>query len=221
MTRRAAIVAALALVSLLAGCAGVDPVRPAVLPTPSPSVSTPTTFAVVGDSLSAGCVPYPGTTPDDCSWIFSADDDPRLEYVGGWVQSGAQSTLMAESVSPGRADVLVILAGTNNVFGNVPLSRLQTDLDSITDTVESRDVLLLAIPPMESEAGTTTVADVNAYLKLLAADRGWNYFDPWSEYRAEDGHWVTGVAPDGVHPTADIQQTTGRRIAAYIDGLTL
>ena len=217
MVRRAATAIALALVALLAGCATV-PTSSATHPR-SAATDQVVTFAAVGDSLSGGCVPFPGTAPDACSWIFTTDDDPRLHYVGGWVQRGATSTVIADSVRPVEADFLVILAGTNNVLTGVPLEQLEVDFDSIADTVDPHQVVLLAIPPIDFKADTTAVRDTNAFLKLLAQDRGWRYFNPWSEYRDTNDRWKADLAPDGIHPIDRVQTEIGNRIAGYLDGI--
>ncbi|WP_022919278.1 SGNH/GDSL hydrolase family protein [Ruania albidiflava] len=156
------------------------------------------TIAVVGDSITVGSDPTfaPGQVSED-SWVRYAVGDP-VELTGGWARWGATTAEMAAAVEPVPADVLVIMAGTNDLAAGTPTAQVAQNLEDIVATVGAQDVLLCAVPPLD--ARPDVVPPFNEFLERTAEDRGWAWVDPAAEIRSE-GHFAPGMSVDGVHPT--------------------
>jgi lysophospholipase L1-like esterase len=77
-------------------------------------------FAVVGDSITAGSLPLRGDkVPGAGPWIPVVDVDP-LDLTGGLAVPGATTEDLSAAVTPLTGDLLVIMAGTNDLFQQVP-----------------------------------------------------------------------------------------------------
>jgi lysophospholipase L1-like esterase len=195
----AAVLAAAALLAL-AGCT-----------TPATDVVT---FAVAGDSLTAWdnqSFPEWDGELDDITWTKWAIS-PTVELAGGYARGFATTADIAAGMVPVHADVLVIMASTNDLDE----TEVATMLDSIDDIVsasEIEEVLLSAIPPFEQYAPLVDIH--NEALHALATERGWTWIDPWAELRDGDD-WVDGFTGDGVHPTAEGAKIAGAAIAVAI-----
>jgi lysophospholipase L1-like esterase len=203
---------AVVVVGLLITPAPVDGIAPATLAqallgrghrdVPADTV----TFAVVGDSISAWDPSYANAHP----WQDGAATLP-LAFVGGWAVPGATTTqMLAESA--GRlpeADVLVIMAGTNDLLPEVtdhrPASTL-VRIDAIVRASGATRVVLSAVAPNDLRPDETAV--LNAHLAALARLRGWTWVDPWVEVRSADGTYVEATTTDGIHP----RPATARRV---------
>ncbi len=182
------------------------------------------TVAYVGDSLTS---PDRELTvgPNPATWTADVDAHRRLRVIGGWAKYSSTSTVMAQNVTPLEADILVILSGSNDLIMDVPIEQQAANLDHITATIVTKRVVIVALPPMNPRAVGAYVEIRNAQLQQLAADRGWEWFDPWGPYSqvyhsAEYGDlhmWATGACIwDGVHPTPDVNHAIGRALASYL-----
>lgn len=174
--------------------------------------------AFAGDSITAGCQTELTGGPDPCSWTAAVDAAPGIRVVGGWAQWGAPSSLIAQQVEPVDAEVLVVLAGTNDVFIGIPFDEQRESMDAIAAVVGAPDVVVLALPPISDLVEPAAVEGRNRQLRELAEARGWLWVDPWGEFVADDEpyEWVPGAAPDGVHPVEEVQAAVGQRIAAAL-----
>lgn len=209
---------------LVAGAAVVVgmlmPVAPAVAdrglyipPTVRASATVqPLTFAAVGDSITAW-VDYNGV---ECqTWPRLAQDD-KLVLAGGWAKGGAKLELMLASVTPVAADVLVIMAGTNDL-GDRWGTPMQTRLDqiqAIAATVGVADVVIMAVAPLNGNP--MWAAEQNEATQILASQLGWAWFDPWTSLRAPDGQWVAGWSVDGLHPTVEGQAVVAGAVRSFL-----
>src|SRR5699024_6264776 len=120
---------------------------------PGESTNDPTgtdqlTIAVVGDSITVGSDPTfaPGQVSED-SWVRYAVGDP-VELAGGWARWGATTAEMAAAADPVPADVLVIMAGTNDLAAGTPTAQVARSLEQIVAEVGADEVLLCAVPPL-------------------------------------------------------------------------
>ncbi len=183
---------------------------------PSTARTDPLTFTVVGDSLTSGTAP--GSTPEDVdggSWVHAATGKP-LRYTGGWAVAGATTAQMLAGVEPVTADVVVIMAGTNDLVQSVPTDVTLADLTAIATRVGAGRVLLCAIPPSQDYAASAE--GLNRSLAALARSNGWGFVDPWSSVD-DEGSWVAGASLDGVHPVLAVARTVGAVIrTALLDG---
>ena len=123
------------------------------------------------------------------SWATYVVDD-GFAFAGGWAEWGATTAMMADSVGPIEADVLVVLAGTNDVAFGIPFDESAANLDRIVDVVGIEDVVVVSIPPMDAfPAGAEAYND---RLDDLAGDRGWRFVDASAGLRTADGGSATG-----------------------------
>jgi lysophospholipase L1-like esterase len=192
-------ISVLLLAVAVTGCAMGEPFLPpvplAVVASPSPSAApSPVRIGVVGDSLSSGGVDE-ALPSDPGAWT----DYLRAPYevAGGWAQPGATSSVMADGLRPFSADVVVILAGTNDVMLGVPADQTLQNILRIRGTADAPAVVLSAVPPSASFGDRA--AALNTSLAALAKEQGWTFVDPWKDVRRGNG-WVPGVSPDGIHP---------------------
>ena len=156
------------------------------------------TIAVVGDSITQASAPTfaPGQVSED-SWVRYAVGDP-IELTGGWARWGATTAEMAAAASPVDADILVIMAGTNDLAVGTEPEQVAADLQRIVDQVGADQVLLCAVPPID--ARPEAVPPFNEFLSQTAAANGWAWTDPAAGIRSE-GTFEPGMSVDGVHPT--------------------
>ncbi|PTT18303.1 hypothetical protein DBR36_09540, partial [Microbacterium sp. HMWF026] len=191
--RRFATIGILLLASASAGCAGVvapDSSPPSGTPTGSPtSVVTPRSVFVVGDSNSTG---FRGTLAEGLdageAWA-AALPDSFFPIVQGWARDGATTADMRQAVRAGaRADVLLIMAGTNDLIAGLAADAILAHVADIADGVESPTVVLLAVAPLDALASEAAV--LNDAFESLARENGWDFLDPWAGMRRGDGTWI-------------------------------
>jgi lysophospholipase L1-like esterase len=134
---------------------------------------------------------------------------PTVDFVGGWAVPGAPTAAMRAGARPVAADVLVLMAGTNDVRLGVDWPETEDNLVAIVETVGIGRVLVSAIPPYDPDPGRSV--DFNRRLEKLAADRGWTFLTPWSTFD-DDGSWTAGASADGVHPVPSVAAEVGRQL---------
>ena len=221
MHRRALLVVLLAVLGLSA-CSSAAPARPrATAPAmtsrpPDAAVS----FVVVGDSITAGPIPIQATGPQEQdvqqfgrgSWLPEAKGAP-LRFLGGWAVSGATTEEMRAGVVHAKADVVVVMAGTNDVLRMVPWEQTRANLLAIVDRVGVHDVVLSAVPP--ADPSPSAREEFNDRLRSLADKRGWHLVDPWVSVE-QHGRWTPGASADGVHPTQATADAAGEVLRAAV-----
>lgn len=198
----------------LAGCAAVPQISTEPLARQSARADlAPVTFAVVGDSITA----WTSLQPGESSWVGAARA-PRVALVGGWAVSGATTSDMLESIDVvPDADVLVIMAGTNDFLPEFPDWTLDASLQRITAIAAATGidrVVLSAIAPNDHRSATTT--EFNEALAQLASRHHWTWIDPWSSVRTSAGAFVPGVSADGIHPSVQVEMQVGTALRAAI-----
>lgn len=162
------------------------------------------TFAAVGDSITAWDPPYDSDPLN--SWVTAAVGDDLL-IGGGWARSGARLELMLASVKPTDADVLVVMAGTNDVRHTTPVEDRLVRLAAVIETIGIDEVVIAAVPPLDSDPVGARVW--NDALSAYATAHGITHIDPWRTLRALDNTWVAGASVDGIHPTHSAAATAG------------
>jgi hypothetical protein len=195
-----------------AGCGAEGDTTAAPLAT-----DAPTTFAVVGDSITAGDAPIDGTQViGPGSWVPAAEA-PGLVFAGGWAVPGTTTEDMRAGVGPVDADVLVVMGGSNDLLVPLDWATSERNLREIVATAGVAEVVLSAIPPRDEYA--QAAVEYNARLRELAAREGWEYVDPWVPF-AQEGTFRSGASLDGVHPTQRVADEVGVAIqAAVLDGV--
>ena len=211
--RVGAALAVLACASMIVGCSASAPADGNGSPEPS-AVAAHGRFAAVGDSITDADSPDFATGNfGAASWATYVVDD-GFTFAGGWAEWGATTAMMAEAVAPIEADVVVVLAGTNDVAFGIPFDESAANLDRIVDTVGIEDVVVVSIPPMD--AFPDGVEEYNERLDDLADDRGWRFVDASAGLRTADWRFGDGMSSDGLHPSADGARVLGEAIAAEL-----
>lgn len=204
------VIAASAAIASSVGCSATPPMAPVT----SSATSKPVAFAAVGDSITeANSSDFLAGEIGSRSWVSHVG--PGATFAGGWALSGARSGAMAENARAVEADVLVILAGTNDVFNDVPFEQSAGNLVRVTEKVGAEKVLVSAIPPIDSDPELST--RFNQQLKQFAVSRGWVFVDPMTGIR-EDDRFAAGMTTDGVHPTEAAAQVIGAALGQAIKG---
>jgi len=134
-----------------------------------------------------------------------------LALVGGWARWGATTSQMAAAAGPVEADVLVILAGTNDVGSGATYEGTLENLREVVAAVGAPEVVVSAVPPIDAAPSLAT--DLNTALEELARDEGWGWGDAPATLRDGD-RFADGMASDGLHPT----ETGARVLGAAIGG---
>ena len=177
------------------------------------TAADPVRVAVVGDSLTAGGgreLSW-GLTPD--TWIGYAQGN-GIDYVGGWAKGGTTVQVQAENVTPvSDVDVLVLMAGTNDVRLHLSFRSAAASYDSIVRTIHPRHVIIGAIPPYDRNPKAAALYE--RQLRAYVRTRDWDFVDPWSF--ARDGLvYRAGTSKDGVHPTTAGYRRLGENYRAAI-----
>jgi lysophospholipase L1-like esterase len=168
---------------------------------------------VVGDSLTAGSRPMADREiPGEGSWVPAALGDP-LVLGGGWAVPGATTGDMRSGVRRVDGDVLVVMAGTNDIAHGIDWEASRDNVLTITRTLRIDSVVVSAIPPSATLPAAATAYDEQ--LRRVAAEQGWTFVDPWETAR-EGGNWVPGDSDDGIHPVQEVADEAGRTLRAAV-----
>ena len=179
-------------------------------PDPAPASVT---FAAVGDSITkANSADLAGLRVGDASWVyFTAGSGCR--FVGGWARNGAPTSTMVRNAAPVRADVLVVIAGTNDIAHGVPFATIARNLAAIVRKVGAGRVIISAIPPRDATPAVTV--EFNRLLERFVKAEGWTFVDAMVGVR--DGtRYAAGMTADGTHPNARGARVIGEALAEAI-----
>ncbi|MGY1652144.1 SGNH/GDSL hydrolase family protein [Geodermatophilus sp. SYSU D01119] len=191
-TTAAAVVAAAAL--SLAGCTSGDGGD-----TPPSPPADAVRLAAVGDSITQADGDVPAGVLGRESWLSTAATD-GVVFAGGWARPGATTADMLAAAGPVDADVLVVLAGTNDPGAGLTEAETADNVRGIVEAVGVERVVLSAVPPRD-EAPAVAVA-TNAALEVLAEEEGWTFADSAAGVRSGD-RFAPGMATDGLHPSEE------------------
>ena len=156
-------------------------------------------LAAIGDSITSFTDRI--GTPTGWSWVRSAATG-RVVDAGGFRYWGDDTQQLLAGTRPVDADVIVVMAGTNDIGDGshpVPTARTLQNITAIFAKARVRTKVLSAVAPKNAAPAQTQA--LNARLRDLAARSGWSFVDPWRSVRATDGRWVAGATGDGIHPT--------------------
>lgn len=159
------------------------------------------TVVVVGDSITEMDSPdFDDGRIGPGSWAAYADGH-GVHILGGWAHSGATTTDMLHGLATRdlQADVLVILAGNNDIDHHVADPAIEAQLQEIAGRVHAHRVVLSTVAPEDAVA--PAVDALNSQLPALARAQGWQLVDPMSAISDGHGHYLPGMTRDGVHPT--------------------
>ncbi|MDN5726442.1 MAG: GDSL-type esterase/lipase family protein [Propionibacteriales bacterium] len=209
---RAVVIAAFTLLALVAGVAylGMADRQPPLtsdgFPMAQPVAAAGAqalTFAVVGDSITADHA-FPSQVArrivGERSWAAFAQT-PGTAFVGGWARGGATTAEMLAGFEPVDADVLVMIAGTNDIHAGVPFEQIGANMRSIVDVADLPRVIVSSVPP-RNDFRERTLA-YNAWLHDFVAEQGWGWIDGARGLRDDNrpGMYAEGLTYDGIHPS--------------------
>jgi lysophospholipase L1-like esterase len=191
------------------------PAEARALPSPSATAADEGTvvvrLAAVGDSITASGGALRDGEFNENTWLSHVVDSSAVRWAGGWAEPGATTAAMAEGVQPvGDADVLVIMAGTNDSGQGVPFGTTGANLERIVDVVGAERVVVASIPPREPDPHIAI--GFNALLEPFVVKHGWDFVDAAGNLREENGGWLPELTEDGIHPTAEGQAIIGAAI---------
>ncbi|MGY1784018.1 SGNH/GDSL hydrolase family protein [Geodermatophilus sp. SYSU D00698] len=170
-------------------------------------------LVVVGDSLTAGTQPLAdGRVEGEGSWVPAALGAP-VKLGGGWAVPGATTADLRTGVQKVDGDVLVVMAGTNDIARGVDWAASRDNVLTITRTLRIDTVVVSAIPPGPGRPEAAT--DYNDRLYQVAVEQGWTFVDPW-EMARQGEQWVAGASVDGVHPVQEVADEVGRTLRATV-----
>ncbi len=172
-------------------------------------------MAAIGDSITAFTDRNGARTP--WSWVRTAAVGGVTD-AGGYRHWGDTSAQILAHTGRVKADVVVVMAGTNDIRdGSRPVPTAQTlaNVTAIFDRAGVKARVLSALAP-KSDGGAAATLKLNQALRQLAAQKGWTFVDPWSSLRKADGRWVAGATVDGTHPTARSGAIAGAALRAAV-----
>jgi lysophospholipase L1-like esterase len=196
-------------------------------PPPSPKVVDPATtrcadayepvaggtrrldIAVVGDLVTSW------TPPDDpaTSWAtYVTGNGVRL--TRSWVDRDAEVSDLAAQVRPSDADVLVVLAGTNDLDHGSPGDEVELGLTHLVAAAGVEHVLISSIPPVEDLPQKT--ADFNELLARIAYRHDWSFVDAGSAVVRADCRYRTRLSPDGIRPSPEGARIIGEAVRGVL-----
>jgi acyl-CoA thioesterase-1 len=193
---------------------------------PAPTAAAPAplrTFVAVGDSITAGATDVSRSLVEDrvqgdASWLPAAEQTSGVDLVAGWAVPGATTADMLAGVEPTdwTADVVVVMAGTNDLARGVPWQESAAAIEGVVAAAGAPTAVVVAIAPNDPRPAARN--GFNAALAELAGRNGWTYLDPWTEVDA-GGSFTPGASPDGVHPTPAVAADAGDRIGHALAAL--
>lgn len=184
----------------VAGYALIRPDAPTASTPAATRSATPTakviTVAAVGDSITEGnSQDFNNGRLGTLSWPSALPDGKQ--FVGGWAKKSATTQVMLDNVKPVAADVLVVIAGTNDL-GKVEFETSAANIGAIVAKVGAKRAIISAIPPYDPSP--EKAVSYNIQLVAFAKAQGWTFVDAMAGVRNGD-RYAPGMTGDGVHPT--------------------
>jgi lysophospholipase L1-like esterase len=220
---RAGAGALLAAAVLLGGCGPVGSGPGSSLPhaaagtaapsaTGTPEVPALVRLAAVGDSITQADGDVPAGVLGTGSWLSSTVAE-EVTFAGGWARGGATTADMLAAAGPVDADVLVVLAGTNDPPAGISGEQTAANLRALVARMGVPRVVLSAVPPRDAVPGMAV--DTNRVLADLAAAEGWTFADPMAAVRAGD-LFTPGMSDDGLHPNPRAAAVIGESLRVTV-----
>jgi lysophospholipase L1-like esterase len=167
--------------------------------------------------MQEGRVVFYGDSITD-SWVANGGKFfPGKPYVNRGISGQTTPQMLVrfrQDVVDLHPEVVVILAGTNDIAGNTgpsTLGMIEDNFRSMTEIAKANGmrVILASVLPAtryhwRPEAGNpaTKIEALNAWLKDYCAQEKVTYLDYWTAMAGADGGMKEGISIDGVHPNA-------------------
>lgn len=203
----------------------------AVSPAPSPGKLQ--TIVALGDSTTAG-------TPGFQSPVEAPPDgrgDPQSQYAYWMMQRHPEWRVVNRGVNGERTDdmlrrfardvaaqhpqVVIILAGVNDLYEGDPASRIIEQLQALYTRATEQDVTVVACTIMPyagmNEAQRTAMAQVNTWIRDYSASHGLLFCDLFSVLRDPASPWQLKDSPDGLHPDVAGYRAMGEALTGVLE----
>lgn len=202
------------------------PAVPTRTPAPAPAVptATPKPTGTPKPTPSTISVTYAGDslTAMDGSWMRQLNDK-TLTNIGGTAIGGATVPRILTNVSARDADVLVVMAGTNDIRYARSSTTITQNIGKVVHKVGARHVVIAAIAPSNVTKYGKKHIDrrkqgeiLNRDLQNYALTNGYLFVDPWAADRQLNGGWPSNRTIDGTHPTVAMSKKVAVRMQQAI-----
>jgi lysophospholipase L1-like esterase len=167
--------------------------------------------------MQEGRVVFYGDSITD-SWVANGGKFfPGKPYVNRGISGQTTPQMLVrfrQDVVDLHPEVVVILAGTNDIAGNTgpsTLGMIEDNFRSMTEIAKANGmrVILASVLPAtryhwrpEDGNPATKIEALNAWLKDYCAQEKVTYLDYWTAMAGADGGMKEGISIDGVHPNA-------------------
>ena len=191
------------------------------------------TIVALGDSTTAG-------TPGFQSPVEAPPDgrgDPQSQYAYWMMQRHPEWRVLNRGVNGERTDeilqrfvrdvaaqqpqVVIILAGVNDIYQGVPAPRIIERLQALYAQAIQQHMTVVActILPYRGipEARRTAMAQVNAWIRDYSASHGLLFCDLFSVVHDPASPWQLAGSPDGLHPDVTGYRAMGEALTAVIE----
>ncbi|MBO9038897.1 GDSL-type esterase/lipase family protein [Curtobacterium flaccumfaciens] len=198
--------------------------------TPTAAVTPAAPETAVGSTAAAAAAPtkltwtYAGDSITEMpkSWMRQLKDS-SMTNVGGTAIGSATTTKILANTAHHGADVLVVMAGTNDLRYQRSSASILQNIDKIAARAGADHVVISAIAPSNTTNYGKSHIDrrklgeiLNRDLQNHALTRGWMFVDPWAADRRLDGGWPSSRTYDGVHPTVAMSKKVSVRMQQAI-----
>lgn len=200
------------------------PAVPTATPAPAVPTATPKPTGTPKPTPSTISVTYAGDslTAMDGSWMRQLNDK-TLTNIGGTAIGGATVPRILTNVSARDADVLVVMAGTNDIRYARSSTTITQNIGKVVHKVGARHVVIAAIAPSNVTKYGKKHIDrrkqgeiLNRDLQNYALTNGYLFVDPWAADRQLNGGWPSNRTIDGTHPTVAMSKKVAVRMQQAI-----
>ena len=190
------------------------------------------TIVALGDSTTAGTPGFrsPLESPPDGSgdersqyayWIMQAH--PGWRVINQGVNAQRSDQILARfdsSVTRHRPDVVVVLAGVNDLYQGYPAERVVRNLKEIYRRAAAQRIRVVACTLLPyngiSPEAQARMAQVNAWIRSFSAESGLAFCDLFHALEHPQRPWALASTPDGLHPDVAGYRKMAEVIAAAI-----
>lgn len=191
------------------------------------------TIVGLGDSTTAGTPGFrsPAEAPPDGAgdersqytyWVRRRHPDWRVLNRGVSGERTDEILRRFESdVVASRPQVVIVLAGVNDLFQGVPAGRVKENLAKIYDAASGRGIRVLVCTILPYDRASPAVQDrmreVNEWIRAAAAERGLAFCDTHSAVQDPARPGRLAGSPDGLHPDVATYRRMGEAIADALE----
>ena len=191
------------------------------------------TIMALGDSTTSG-------TPGFQSPVEAPPDgrgNPQSQYAYWMMQRHAEWHVLNRGVNGERTDqilqrfarevpaqpaqVVIILAGVNDIYQGMPARRVIEQLQALYAQALERRMTVVACTILPytgmSDAQRAGIAQVNTWIRDYSASRGLLFCDLFSVVHDPASPWQLAGSPDGLHPNVAGYRAMGEALTDVIE----